>query len=183
MFYAVYDREENGYHDSYFHAGFFNPETKEFFEQEYGSTAFPTAARHLKDLNGKLTRFVKGVRQEIEFVTETPPSIIALYRRVARIRQHLEYRKEMQEIAKELHLDTYHEAIKLTNAFPNWRIYKWQNLDYFEFKAVFDLLKTKNFRSNFRKSLADQVRNWLKESEPRFHKPLSQKQLSFIVRR
>lgn len=78
MFYAVYDREENGYHDSYFHAGFFNPETKEFFEQEYGSTAFPAAAHHLEDLNGKLTRFVKGVRQEIEFVTETPPSIIAL---------------------------------------------------------------------------------------------------------
>lgn len=183
MFYVVYDREENGYHDSYFYAGFFNPETKEFFEKEYGSTAFPTVPRHVEELNGKIDRWVNGKREEIEFTQNTPQEVLELYYRVAKLRQRLKHRKQMQKLAKDMQLGTYHEAARLTKAFPMWEVYNYKNLDWFEFDAIYKLLKTKNFRSSFRKSLADQVRVWVKEETPKYAKPLSPRQLSTIVRR
>ena len=88
----------------------------------------------------------------------------------------------MQEIAKDLELSNYHEAVRLTRAFPAWKYYKWTNADYFEFKAVYQLLKTKSFRSSFRESLAKQIREWVKDSAPKYTKPLSPKQMSFIVK-
>ena len=42
------------------------------------------------------------------------------------------------------------------------------------------LLKTKNFRSAYRKSLADQVRAWLKQENPTFKTPLSPKQMASL---
>ena len=39
MFYLVEDYEQNPAYDSYFYATLFDPETKEIFTQEYGSTA------------------------------------------------------------------------------------------------------------------------------------------------
>lgn len=46
--------------------------------------------------------------------------------------------------------------------------------------AVFKLLNTKAFRSDFRRSLRDQIVNWLREKNPRFAAPLSPKQLSYL---
>lgn len=42
------------------------------------------------------------------------------------------------------------------------------------------LLGTKNFRSSFRKSLADQVRAWVREESPKFRVPLSPKQMASL---
>lgn len=66
---------------------------------------------------------------------------------------------------------TYHEAKKLNEVL---------NTD--QYTAVYMLLKTKRFRSVFRQSLANQVREWLKDDYPRFEKPLSEKQFGYIVR-
>ena len=66
---------------------------------------------------------------------------------------------------------TYHEAKKLN-----------ETLDIDQYTAIYMLLKTKRFRSVFRQSLANQVREWLKDDLPRFDKPLSEKQFSYIIR-
>lgn len=65
---------------------------------------------------------------------------------------------------------TYHEAKKLQAAL---------NID--QYTAIYMLLKTKSFRSAFRQSLANQVREWLKDDLPQFEKPLSEKQFSYII--
>lgn len=66
---------------------------------------------------------------------------------------------------------TYHEAKKLQNI-----------LDIDQYAAVYTLLKTKRFRNAFRQSLANQVREWLKDEVPQFPKPLSDKQFGYIIR-
>lgn len=48
------------------------------------------------------------------------------------------------------------------------------------YKAVAKLLATKKFKSEFRKSLADQVRNWLADAAPKYPTPLSMKQVSYL---
>ena len=111
------------------------------------------------------------------------PDVRELYDRVRTINVKLKHRKEMIEIAKDLNLTTYHEAEKLTQAFPGWDRYEWNNRNYFEFKAVAQLLRTRVFRSSFRQSLRDQVLVWLDESVSRFEKPLSPRQLAMITRR
>jgi hypothetical protein len=45
-----------------------------------------------------------------------------------------------------------------------------------------NLLKTKTFRSAFRKSLNDQVRNWLTDPAPKYKQPLSYKQMDSLAR-
>ena len=42
------------------------------------------------------------------------------------------------------------------------------------------LLRTKAFRSKFRESLAKQVRAWITEETPKFPRPLSPKQMSYL---
>lgn len=66
---------------------------------------------------------------------------------------------------------SYHDAKKLNDI-----------LDIDQYTAIYMLLKTKTFRSAFRQSLANQVREWLKDELPRFEKPLSDKQFSYIIR-
>lgn len=182
MFYLVEDYEQNLAYDSYFYATLFDPETKEIFTQEYGSTAYAGGA-HTIEKNGTIKRFVEGKGWvEVEY-RECTPDVRELYDRVRTINMKLKYRKEMIEIAKDLNLTTYHEARKLTQAFPGWDRYEWNNRNYFEFKAVAQLLRTRVFRSSFRQSLRDQVLVWLGESVNRFEKPLSPRQLAMITRR
>ena len=120
--------------------------------------------------------------EEVEY-RECTPDVRELYDRVRTINVKLKHRKEMIEIAKDLNLTTYHEAEKLTQAFPGWDRYEWNNRNYFEFKAVAQLLRTRVFRSSFRQSLRDQVLVWLDESVNRFERPLSPRQLAMITRR
>lgn len=49
-----------------------------------------------------------------------------------------------------------------------------------EAEVIKPLLKTKNFRSSFRESLAKQVRAWLSQETQTFDRPLSHKQLKAI---
>lgn len=172
MYYLVEDREQNLYHDSYFYATIFNPETFDYFEFEYGSTAYATAPTFASNIPEKtVTRYKDGKKEKVEFTCDTPQEIKALYRRVAKVHWKLELRQKMKELARELHLDTYHEA---------WKIRYTYGKDE-EFEAVCKLLRVKNFRSNFRKSLAEQIRAWLKDPSPKYEKPLSPKQMSYII--
>ena len=46
------------------------------------------------------------------------------------------------------------------------------------YDILYTLLGTKNFRSEFRAKLAEQVRNWLNDPEPKYRSPLSPKQMA-----
>ena len=48
------------------------------------------------------------------------------------------------------------------------------------FQACLKLLTT-NLRSNFKKSLAKQLREWLADPAPKYNRPFSAKQLNYIV--
>lgn len=43
-----------------------------------------------------------------------------------------------------------------------------------------NLLKTKKFRSEFRKSLFNQVKNWLLDDNPQYNSPLSPRQMNYL---
>lgn len=172
MWYLVEDREQNLYHDSYFYATIFNPETLDYFEFEYGSTAYANTPTFASDIPEKtITRHKDGKHEEVKFTCDTPKEVKDLYRRVIKVHTKLEIRDKMKKLANELSLATYHEAYKLRGAY-----YKEE-----EFEAVCNLLRVKKFRSNFRKSLSEQVRDWIKDPSPKYEKPLSPKQISYII--
>lgn len=181
MYYLVSDRHENLAYDSYFYATVFDPETYDYFESEYGSTAWAESPHQVTECGGELSRFLNGQHQTVKFSLETPQWVLDLYRRIVDVRARLTHRAKMKEIAKELNLGNYHEASRLTNAFVGWETYNYHSKNYFAFKAIYNLLKTKKFRSAFRQSLAEQVRSWVKEVDPKYEKPLSPKQLSYLI--
>jgi hypothetical protein len=47
-------------------------------------------------------------------------------------------------------------------------------------EAMDALLRVRNFRSNFRRNLAEQVRGWAREENPRYATPLSKKQMQYL---
>ena len=51
-------------------------------------------------------------------------------------------------------------------------------------EAIFDLLKVKNFKSAFRKSLCEQVLNWVKTPRKarKYNRPLSPRQMDSLTR-
>ena len=138
--------------DSYFWAITFDPDTREIGRFVYDSTACGS-------MGGR--SLPPGASQEVK----------ELYYRVAGVRARWEARQGDIETARRLCLGHYSEARRLR-----------QSLYGKELQAVEALLKVKNFRSAYRKSLADQVRGWLQDDAPKFKKPLSRAQLASIMR-
>lgn len=151
--YVVNYYEKNFAYDSYFYAVVYNTETREVRDIEYGATAYASNSRDLP--------------------SDAPKDIMAEYRRVIQARQNWERRAYFIGIAKECHLDNYHEAKKLCSGCRGKRL-----------DAVKALLKVKTFKSAFRKSLAEQVRAWIKTPDEllRFPTPLSERQFAMITR-
>lgn len=100
-----------------------------------------------------------------------PDDVMALFKRVNGIRARWHKRSEDIKEARRLGLEHYSYVHKLRYA-----------LNEREFDAVLPLLKAKSFRSAFRASLAEQVRGWLKDPNPKFQKPLSRKQFGLLVK-
>lgn len=103
---------------------------------------------------------------------DATPEVIAEYQawqknheRRTMICKRLAFRKQMQDLKVELSLSSRAQAQKLYRA-----------LNGGEMDAIKKLLKTKNFRSEFRKSLAEQVRKWIEDPQPTHMKPLSPRQ-------
>lgn len=158
--YLMEDFERNYAWDSYFYAVIFDGKNK-IEEVEYGSTAFADSPTHATEY------------------LEPTPEIYNRYQRVVRVREILKRRKEAQEYAKEMGLNSYHEAIRLMKAFPNRNM--MYSDDWHYFKAIYNLLKVKRFRSEFRKNLSNQVREWCSQTDPKFCRPLSPKQMSYLT--
>lgn len=54
-------------------------------------------------------------------------------------------------------------------------------LDVNTFVAVCELISVKRFRSKFRSGLARQIREWLEDAEPKHPRPLSRKQIFYLL--
>ena len=150
------DREYNGRDDSDFYMLVWNPEKKETQSIEFASTrgwSYPSYGSYV----------------------DATPEVIEEYKawqtakdREIRIKRRWYRRQEQIKIAQQCGV-TRKQISKLCSA-----------LNQNDFKAVLGLLKTKKFRSEFRKSLADQVRIWVKAENPSYRMPLSRKQLSYL---
>ena len=60
------------------------------------------------------------------------------------------------------------------------KLYKVYEDDLDAFLKCLTLLKTKKFRSNFRKSLCEQLREWLEDECPQYSRPFSNKQVCYL---
>lgn len=129
----------------------------------------------------------KGAAEEILFAStrgwtypcmascvDASPDVIAAWvawedkeRRRARVMGAWSRRKDDWKLARETGLASLANLARLREAF--------RSVETFE--AAIKLLKTKKFRSDFRASLARQIRAWIDDPAPKYASPLSPKQL------
>lgn len=162
--------EQNLYHDSYWEGLLWSDEKGEPVRVMFGTTAaggdmwFPP--RGLQDLTPERMALYKAWvrRKEIE-------------------RRWRERGQDMRDAA-ELGI-TYHQLRDLREALGDKLVYTRYGRDHSAaLEAVEALLRTKKFRSDFRRSLAEQTRAWLAtpRAEREHDTPLSMRQLRAVAR-
>ena len=144
--------EKNYPDDSYWYARSFH--NGEIVETLVDSTAFGSV----------------GVSNYAVDITPENKAKLESYYHDDNVRRDWAKRREMMATARKCGLATYHEIKELR------RVHSKK-----QFEAIVKLLATKTFRSAFRKSLAEQVRGWLKESEHEYARPLTDRQLSALM--
>ena len=142
--------EQNGYHDSDFCARYYNPETGEFEVTTYASTRYPCSGCHAE--------------------VDADEEVRALW-------------DALQEKRKEE--DRQRRLAKRAQLCEDCRITE-QELERLEYTYAGDmydgcirLLKTKKFRSDFRRSLDRQLRDWLSGRND-YRYPFSRKQAQYV---
>lgn len=88
------------------------------------------------------------------------------------VKKKWEHRLWMIRMRKLCGFETYHSISRLEKAF---------HMDEKCILACITLLKVKNFRSSFKKSLANQVREWAENDNPKYPTPLSARQFDYIA--
>lgn len=157
------ERERNGYHDSDFYMTVWNPEEKKAEE-----IMFATTRGWCYPCFGSAVDATDEVRAEYN---EWKAEQDRRYRIAAKWRE----RKEMNELRDEMQLNSRAEV---------WKLRKAVGLD--ALKGPYrSLLRVKNFRSNFRKSLNNQVREWiagerLDKDGNEYRRPLSRNQEAYL---
>lgn len=162
---CLYERERNMYDDSDFFMIVWDPEAHCTKEIMFASTRFwsyPCMASH-----PDATPEVK-----VEFTAWR----IEQDRRNDILRRWGDRRRRIN-MANDLGI-TRSDLKRLMTIYHRQSLETKRNPD--DFDLIVTLLKTKNFRSNFRKSLADQIRKWLKTPDSSYGKPLSQKQMASL---
>lgn len=154
---VLFLREHNGFEDSDFYALVYNKDTDKFEEIEYGST-----------------RYAGGGVAHVD----ATPEILALYRTRAeqaafrcKVQATWKFHQYRVDFCKATNV-SFKEANKLFNAYGAISA---------DLVRVGKLLHTRNFRSDFRKKMAEQVRTWLKDENPKYKTPLSPKQMDFCT--
>lgn len=84
-------------------------------------------------------------------------------------------RKEIEAMHKQIE-SVYEEGVSAIFCARLWK--RLRKYRYFD--ACVALLETKNFRSEFRKSLRDQLERWLLDEQPKFCVPFSDGQADFL---
>jgi len=152
---VVSDRERNQYHDSDFFVTY-QTDAGGYPERQYGTTR---GWAYLNTATIDATPEVKAHHVEFE-------------KRVQELSRKLREEREAEEraeLAVEVGL-TAEQVLKIQNCYPN--------LDVQD--AIWRLLRTKKFRSDFRQKLAQTIRVWVADENPKYPKPLSAKQIQYI---
>lgn len=153
---CIEDRERNGYHDSDFYMVVWNPDEGKPESIEYASTrgwCYPCYSSH----------------------ADATPEVMELYhawRKKMDRRRHIlsrwERRRTLNKLRDEMQLDSRVDVQRLQQAVGDY---------FFQYHK---LLKTKRFRSDFRRSLADQVRRWIADPDSEYRRPLTNKQQNYL---
>jgi hypothetical protein len=153
---CLHDYEINGYSDSDFRMIVWNPELEKAEDICFASTrgwSYPSYGSK----------------------TDASPEIIAKYEAWKKKESRIEKAHKLMSIRKRLKRDAQDARIEFMQA-KKLSVVLGQ-----KYEPVIKLLKTKNFRSQFRQSLNNQVREWLNNPENRkFPYPLSSKQLDYL---
>lgn len=153
--------ERNGYHDSDFYLVVYSAHTNTLYEWEYTSTRF-----------GGSGIFGLGVRYQVDATPEVRETASAI--RVAEAQREEQERREA-DVEVMVALGANPESAKL---FVD-KLSKFRGTP--KYNGVHKLLCVKKFRSEFRKSLRDQVEAWLRDPNPTYDFPLSPKQTSYLT--
>ena len=150
---CVRERENNGYHDSDFYMTVWDEASQSAFTFQYATTrgwCYPCMSSSVDASPEIMAKFQKWE---------------AYQQRKASILRKRSKRQEQFKIARECGV-TFKQLTELRVACV--------------YEQVVPLLKTKKFRSEFRQSMANQVREWLNSTDRKFKTPLSYKQLSYL---
>ena len=148
-------REHNGFDDSDYYALVYDKEKDSFYEVEYATTRFACSSYAVVDATPEIVELYRTRAKQAAFRS-----------RVHTAWEFHQYRLDFLKFANV----SFKEANKLFNAYGEIS----ENL-----VRVGKLLHTKNFRSDFRKNMAEQVRAWLKDENPKYKTPLSPRQLDY----
>jgi hypothetical protein len=146
--------ENNGYHDSYFFMRVWDEATQSIKAIETGSTAY-------------------GGGAVIATVDATPEVLAKVEAFKARRAEEVRQREEA-EIAERIAPVAEYAGVS-----PDRVRNLWDAVGFENFQNIAALMSDK-LRSNFRKSLRDQVVAWLKDDAPKYDRPLSPKQMQCI---
>ena len=159
---CLFDYERNGYDDSDFYMAVWNPEKGEREDILFASTrgwSYPSYGSK----------------------PDATPEVKAAHDawRAAKAAQHEQERRD--EKARAIRAQRADDA-KLAAEVGTRpaRVRALRRVMGEQYPACVTLLRTKNFRSAFRKNCADQIREWLIEETPKYDCPLSRKQKQYI---
>lgn len=110
--------------------------------------------------------------KDVRVIPDASPALVEQYR------EHM-VRKERHE--KAVHLVHKHNERLLQAHHMGVTISQYKRLKVLgsdSYDILYTLLGTKKFRNEFRAKLAEQVRNWLNDPEPKYRTPLSPKQMA-----
>lgn len=135
----------------------------------------------------EITVYDNGTINKVSISCEDENSkciIDATYETVKAYNEHVAYEKRKEYVQRKLRIRrnfindaagigfTYHDMKRLHQTMDND--------NYVEAVKLLKSFKQEKLRSEFRKSLAAQIYNWMTDPEPLFLKPLSLKQMSFL---
>lgn len=150
-------RERNGYHDSDFYAKVWDDESQTVKEIEYATTSFWCYPLYNATIDAP---------EEIKKLAEAYE--LKMFRKSCAKMLLCDRRYWIQD-RKEIGLKSYLPLKRLAKAVSKER-----------YTSALKLLRTKKFRSDFRKSLFNQIITWASQKKPQYHSPLSDKQWSYL---
>lgn len=153
------DREYNGYDDSDFYAIVWDEEQQCCRRIEYATTRYSSGGSCRVDAT-------EDIRAKAAYWG-------ACVRRRNALQCRWDKRRAWIEERKRCGLATYWPIKRLYDAYP-------RNGDLLD--EVIKLLATKKFKSEIRLSMAQQVRSWLADPDPKYPTPLSPKQVEILTR-
>ena len=160
---CLFEREANYYDDSDFYMTVWDDTTHSAREIQFATTrgwSYPCMASH-PDATDDVRAKYDAWKAEQD--------------RRWSIQQRWNARKQVREYAKAWGVD-YFQAKRIASAYKERGMFGVLRVH----DGIDKLLRTKKFRSEFRASLARQVRDWSAEREPRYRTPLSSKQFGYL---